>query len=145
MDSHLGKLKAHGLKLTSRRRAVIALFAAAGRRLAPADVHRSLRRTLPSLGLPTVYRILEELEDAGVLIRLRDDDRRLHYALCRSAARHHHHFVCRVCQRVEEVEYCAFPEVAAHLQAALGASCHSLSMQIEGTCAACRRMKREAP
>lgn len=142
MDHHLKKLRENGLKLTPRRRAVIELFESRGTRMGPAEVHRELRRTMKTIGVPTVYRILDELEAIGVLIRMRVEDGRLYYALCRSTARHHHHFVCSRCQRVEEVEYCSFPALAEHLQERLGCRCHHLTMYIEGVCAACLQQER---
>jgi len=138
MTDPLACLHEHGLKRTPRRLAVIRLFQEQNRRLDAPEVHRLLSPSLPRLGLPTVYRILEELREIGLLVRVTDEDRRLHYTMCRSTQRHHHHFVCRRCLKVEEVEYCTFREIRAYIERELNCSCERLTMQIEGLCAACR-------
>ncbi|HNX98255.1 MAG TPA: Fur family transcriptional regulator [Candidatus Aminicenantes bacterium] len=141
MTDPLACLHEHGLKRTPRRLAVIRLFQEQNRRLDALEVHRLLSPVLPKLGLPTVYRILEELREIGLLVRVQGEDQRLHYSLCRSSVRHHHHFVCRRCLKVEEVEYCTFREIRTYIERELNCSCERLTMQIEGLCATCRDAK----
>ncbi len=124
---------------------MIRLFQEQNRRLDAPEVHLLLRDTLPRLGLPTVYRILEELRDIGVLVRVTGEDRRLHYSLCRSTVRHHHHFVCRKCLKVEEVEFCTFRDIRRHIERELDCACERVTMQIEGLCAGCREKTKESP
>src|SRR5208337_3010549 len=116
MQSYLGLLKQNGLKITPKRMAVIDLFLKNNRRMGPHEVYQKLSKDINPLGLPTVYRILEELKNIGVLIQIPFEDRQLYYMLCKMPDEHHHHFVCRACRRVEEVEYCNFGAVSKFIE-----------------------------
>lgn len=137
MDAYLKILKEHHLKLTPRRKAVIQLFLKAGRRLGPLDVHGKLAKKVSSLGLPTVYRILDEMCGSGVLNRVASGDRQLYYTLNKAPHDHRHHFVCRRCNRVEEVQGCAFDKTALVIEKKLGCKVESHLFQLEGLCAKC--------
>lgn len=136
MDTYLDILSKNRLKITPKRKAVISLFLKAGRRLGPLDVHRRLSRK-SALGLPTVYRILEEFCGAGILFRIASYDRQLYYTLNKGAGEHRHHFVCRCCKRVEEVEGCHFDDTAMKIERKLGCRIEAHLFQLEGLCARC--------
>lgn len=138
MDSYLVALKDSGLKLTPKRRAVIALFLKSGCHMGPSDVFRSLKKKISPLGLPTIYRILDELQRAGILVQTPSDDRQLSYALCRMPQEHHHHFVCRKCRKVEEVAYCNFGEISRLIRRKLGGQVERHTLYIEGLCVRCQ-------
>jgi len=139
MNAHLERIKKSGLKVTSQRKAVLALFSKNNLRKTPYDVHKKLRKGLPQLGLPTVYRILEELQGIGLMIRIPSEDRQLYYSLCHlPGAKHHHHFVCRKCKKIEEVEHCNFKSISDFVLRKLGAVVESHSLQLEGLCASCK-------
>ncbi|MFH0984140.1 MAG: Fur family transcriptional regulator [Candidatus Omnitrophota bacterium] len=139
MNPYLVRLKENGLKVTSQREAVLALFAKDNSRKTPYAVHKKLKKRLPQLGLPTVYRVLEELKEIGLLVQIPSEDRQLHYSLCNLPAdKHHHHFVCRKCKKVEEVEHCNFKGISNFILRKLGAIVESHSLQLEGLCASCK-------
>ncbi len=136
-EAQIKTLKDKGLKNTPRRSAVIGLFVKAGRRMGPLEVHRRISGQVPTLGLPTVYRILEELYEAGILLRVTADDRRLYYTLNAGVNEHRHYFVCRRCKRVEEVTGCRFAEVSRDIEKKLGCRVEGHLFQLEGLCARC--------
>lgn len=140
MNPYLATLKENGLKVTSQREAVLDLFHNENSSKTPYHVHKQLKRKLPHLGLPTVYRVLEELKDIGLLIRVVSEERQLYYALCHlPGEKHHHHFICRKCKKVEEVEQCNFKALAAFIHRKLGAVVESHSLQLEGLCSTCKQ------
>jgi Fe2+ or Zn2+ uptake regulation protein len=139
MNPYLGQLRENGLKITSQREAVLDLFAKNNASKTPYAVYKKLKKRLPQLGLPTVYRILEELKEIGLLIQIPSEDRQLYYGLCHLPGhKHHHHFVCRKCKKIEEVEQCNFKAVSAFIRQKLGAIVESHSLQLEGLCADCK-------
>jgi Fe2+ or Zn2+ uptake regulation protein len=138
METYLRKLKEHRLKLTPRRKAVISLFLDSQSCLGPYDVHRILKHKIKPLGIPTTYRILEELCSIGVLARIQSRDRHLYYTLCSIPESHHHHFICRKCKRIKEVEYCNFKGVSSFIEKKMNCKVESHLIQIEGLCARCR-------
>lgn len=133
------QLKQGGLKLTPQRKAVLGFFSKKNSRKTPYEVHAALVKKIPRLGLPTVYRILEELKSLGLLIQLPSENRQLSYSLCGPLGerQHHHHFVCRKCKKTEEVDFCNFREIASFVRRKLGAKVESHSIQMEGLCAKC--------
>lgn len=139
-------LRRAGLKATPRRMAVAAsLCRTGGRAATPEEVHVRLRPQLNRLGLQTVYRVLEELAEVGLLARVERDDRRRSYAACPvGPEQHHHHIVCTDCGLVAPVD-CGFPG-AQHrrIERRTGFRVSGHSMQVAGLCPGCqgRRVRR---
>jgi Fur family zinc uptake transcriptional regulator/Fur family ferric uptake transcriptional regulator len=106
--------------------------------MGPYDVYEKLRKKLPILGLPTVYRILDELAKTGILIHSLSENRQLRYALCALPGKHHHHFTCRKCRKVEEVEFCNFKGLSRFIEKNLKAKVETHQLQIEGLCSKCK-------
>ena len=132
-------LRSHGLKVTSRRLAVAGLLFDLGRALSAEQVWNRLRPKLGRLGLPSVYRILEELTEADLLTRVELDDRVMRYAACRGNDSHHHHIVCTGCGRVDVVD-CEFPDRAvSRIRRRTGFRVTAHRMQVEGLCPRCQR------
>lgn len=133
------RLRGNNLKVTPKRRAVIGIFLRTRKCFGPRQIWQSLKPDFPRLGLPSIYRILEELRGCGILDRMERRDRRLCYALCTvHDAGHHHHFVCRKCERVEEVDFCNFRELAGLIEKQLGGKVESHDLRVEGLCKHCR-------
>jgi len=138
MEKYLQKLKENKLKLTPRRRAVIRLFMESRIRLKPHEVYKALKRKIKPLGLPTVYRILDELCKIEIINRLQTDDGQLCYTFCVSPNEHLHHFLCRKCNRVEEVSCCNFGDIAHSIEKKLDCTTEKHILQIEGLCSQCK-------
>jgi len=138
MQSYIQVLKDNRLKITLRRKAVIDIFMKYSAHLSPYDVYTKLKKKLPILGLPTVYRILSEFKNAGILVQSLSDDRQLRYALCTLPHQHHHHFTCRKCSKVEEVDFCNFKAVSQFIENKLNAKAETHQLQIEGLCSRCK-------
>lgn len=85
--------RAHSWKRTSQRRAVFNYLC--GNRTHPTveTVWRGVRKTLPDVSLDSVYRILDDFAEAGVIRRLAGV-KVIRYDADTSA---HEHFVCRRC------------------------------------------------
>lgn len=137
-DPYIARLKKHGHRVTPKVRAVIELFLACGTILDPFEVRAKLQKQFKGVGLPTVYRILEVLASCGILLTAANEDRQLRYFICRGIeAEHHHHFLCRQCGSVAEVNLCLMEEVTKYVKRHLKAKVQSHFLQIEGLCASC--------
>ncbi|MEA1963589.1 MAG: Fur family transcriptional regulator [Candidatus Aerophobetes bacterium] len=132
-------LRKANLKITPKRKAIIKFFLQNGRYFTPEEVWTILKSDFKHLGLPTIYRNLKELEDIGILIRVSRSDQRLYYAICHlGKGKEHHHFVCQKCNRVSEVEFCNFKDIAEGIEKKLNCKITSHFTQIEGLCSECR-------
>jgi len=94
-------LKDSGLKATLPRRKILELFEASKvRHLSAEDVYKALLAEGIDIGLATVYRVLTQFEQAGLLMRHHFEGGKAVYEL--NEGSHHDHLVCLQCGRVEE-------------------------------------------
>jgi len=95
------ELKTIGLKVTTPRLRILNLFeTSAVRHMSAEDVYRQLSRDGIDVGLATIYRVLTQFEQAGLLERHHFEGDRAVFELKRDT--HHDHLVCLQCGRVEE-------------------------------------------
>ena len=95
------ELKSIGLKATLPRLRVLELFQRSEQRhLTAEDVYRQLLAQNLDIGLATVYRVLTQFEQAGILSRSHFESDRAIYEL--NQGEHHDQLVCLDCGRVEE-------------------------------------------
>jgi Fur family ferric uptake transcriptional regulator len=100
MDN-LNNLKIAGLKSTLPRLKVLGLFENSGERhLSADDVYKLLLASGDDVGLATVYRVLTQFEQAGLLIRHHFEGDKSVFELNQGG--HHDHIVCLQCGHVEE-------------------------------------------
>ncbi len=94
-------LKTFGLKTTLPRLKILNLFEHGNvRHLSAEDVYKMLLREGMDVGLATVYRVLTQFEQAGLLIRHHFDSGKSVFELNQGG--HHDHLMCLQCGRVEE-------------------------------------------
>ena len=94
-------LKNIGLKATLPRLKILELFQKGPHRhLSAEDVYRQLLVENLDVGLATVYRVLTQFEQAGILARQHFETGKAVFELNEGA--HHDHLVCLQCGRVEE-------------------------------------------
>ncbi|MFZ5521819.1 MAG: ferric iron uptake transcriptional regulator [Pseudomonadota bacterium] len=106
--SHADELKSSGLKATLPRIKILEVFQKSQRRhLTAEDVYKTLLNEGADIGLATVYRVLMQFEQAGLLSRN-------HFEAGKSGneagkaifelneGQHHDHLVCVICGQVEE-------------------------------------------
>jgi Fur family ferric uptake transcriptional regulator len=89
---------------TTQRQAIERVLEHASRPLAPREVCRAAQKRVPRLGVATVYRTLNRLLERGWLIPVSIPGEPARYEL--AGKEHHHHFYCRRCRRVYEVDGC---------------------------------------
>jgi Fur family ferric uptake transcriptional regulator len=95
------QLKSMGLKVTAPRMKILQLFEESDEsHLTAEDVYRLLLAENTDVGLATVYRVLTQFEQAGLLVRHRFDNDKAVYELNKGG--HHDHLLCIQCGRVEE-------------------------------------------
>jgi Fur family ferric uptake transcriptional regulator len=94
-------LKSAGLKATAPRLKIINLFESSKiRHLTAEDVYKQLVSEGIDIGLATVYRVLTQFEQAGLLVRHHFESGKAVFEL--NEGHHHDHLVCMSCGRVEE-------------------------------------------
>ena len=95
------ELKSVGLKATLPRLKVLSLFESSKERhLSAEDVYKVLLNSGDDVGLATVYRVLTQFEQAGLLVRHHFEGGKAVFEL--NHGTHHDHIVCMQCGAVEE-------------------------------------------
>ena len=98
---HADELKSSGLKATLPRIKILEVFQRSDRRhLTAEDVYKSLLIEGADIGLATVYRVLMQFEQAGLLSRSNFESGKAVFEL--NEGEHHDHLVCLDCGHVEE-------------------------------------------
>lgn len=92
------------LRRTQQREAIRRAFRDAGRPLSPGEVLERAASASPGLGIATVYRNIRALVERGWLRTVALPGAPDRYEVDGKA--HHHHFHCRACDRVYEVDDC---------------------------------------
>jgi Fur family transcriptional regulator, ferric uptake regulator len=136
-------LKTIGLKATMPRLRILELFEkSAVRHLSAEDVYKILLKEGTDTGLATVYRVLTQFEQAGLLVRHHFETDKAVYELNRGG--HHDHLVCLQCGRVEEFfdEGIEKRQMAVAKERGFAIHEHSLHIYAECTKANCPHKSR---
>ena len=129
-------LKQLKLKVTPRRQEVMNCLGAEQSYLSADEVWSRIKSRLGRIGLPTVYRILDELAEAGVITRIFLSDRKQYYFLCSNQG-HHHHFVCLSCRKVADLPSCGIEALEREVSQKIGGKVLSHILQLNGLCGVC--------
>ncbi len=88
-----GNLRKAGLKVTQPRKLILELLdASRDRHLTADDIYRELIRAEEDIGLATVYRVLNQFEAAGLVVKHNFEGGQAYYEL--DSGEHHDHMVC---------------------------------------------------
>ncbi|HEY0820164.1 MAG TPA: ferric iron uptake transcriptional regulator [Rhizobacter sp.] len=99
--SNADDLKSSGLKATLPRIKILDVFHQSSQRhMTAEDVFKALLTEGADIGLATVYRVLMQFEQAGILSRNHFESGKAVFEL--NEGKHHDHLVCIDCGRVEE-------------------------------------------
>ena len=95
-------LRSTGLKVTQPRLKILEIFQkGAMRHMTAEDVYRELLNDQShDIGLATVYRVLTQFEQAGILSRTHFESGKSFFEI--NEGKHHDHLLCLDCGRVEE-------------------------------------------
>ena len=93
-----------GKRTTKQRSAIFGAFEGANRPLSPEEVIQFAKKRVPQLGIATVYRAINSLLAEGKIVPVALPGEPHRYEI--SGKSHHHHFRCRDCEGVFELEGC---------------------------------------
>jgi Fur family ferric uptake transcriptional regulator len=131
--THADELKSSGLKATLPRIKILEVFQrAAVRHMTAEDVYKALLAEGADVGLATVYRVLMQFDQAGLLKRSHFESGKSVFEL--NEGQHHDHLVCLTCGRVEEFYD---PEIEARQRAVAqgrGFELQDHSLALYGAC-----------
>jgi Fur family ferric uptake transcriptional regulator len=122
-----------GLKATGPRLRILELFQTGGvRHMSAEDVYRQLLAERIEVGLATVYRVLTQFEQAGLLQRHHFESGKSVFEL--NEGSHHDHLVCLQCGRVEEFYDAEIERRQNRIAAERGFALHDHSLSLYADC-----------
>lgn len=133
-------LKSRGYKLTPQRRAIVdTIIANEGKHLTAEEIYDEVRMDCPEIGLATVYRTIQLLEEMGIIYKLDLNDGCARYELAHDDEHHrHHHLVCNNCGMVQEVEDDLLEELESEIQRKCNFKILDHSVKFFGLCSECK-------
>jgi len=129
-------LQAGGYRLTRPLRVVVAILADSPQALSPVDLYDQGRQEYPRLGLVTVYRTLEKLEELGLAQRIHQPGGCHRYL--RANQGHEHILICTRCGRVENFTGDDLSELIEQTAKQSGFHIQEHWLQLHGLCATCQ-------
>ncbi len=133
------EIKNSGLKATLPRIKILEIFQTAkSRHMTAEDVYKALLDERADIGLATVYRVLTQFEQAGLLSRNHFESGKAVFEL--NEGHHHDHLVCLNCGRVEEFYDPQIEERQHAIAADRGFALQEHSLALYANC-----MKKDCP
>ena len=133
MEEHI-QLKKTGLKATLPRIKILDIFQnSEERHLSAEDIYKVMINTSEEIGLATMYRVLTQFEQAGILIRHHFESDKAVFELNEKS--HHDHIVCLQCGHVEEFRNDDIEKLQVEVADNLGFKIIEHSLYIYGDCA----------
>jgi Fur family transcriptional regulator, ferric uptake regulator len=132
----LEQLHEHGYRVTAARRAVVETVEKSTRALTPIEVYDLARKRYRALGLVTVYRTLEKLEELRII-------QRVHQpmgcqAFISAGSGHQHLLLCQNCGQVTFFEGDDLDTLTKAIARKTGYQINEHWLQFFGLCANCR-------
>jgi len=135
-------LRNAGLKVTVPRRKVLRVLESVGpRHMTVEEIYQALIASGEEIGLATVYRVLTQFEQAGLVRRHHFEGGQSVFEL--NEGQHHDHIVCIRCGRVDEFMDPRIEELQRTIATEAGYEITDHQLHIYGVCARCR--KRSCP
>ena len=135
-DNDPNDLKNVGLKATFPRLKILDIFRKSGsRHLSAEDVYRALIGESIDIGLATVYRVLTQFEQAGILARSQFDGGKAIFEL--NDGDHHDHLICTHCGKVAEFTDTDIEKRQHKVARENGFILESHAMVLYGVCTTC--------
>ena len=126
-------LKDIGLKVTGPRLKILDLFqSSSSRHMSAEEVYRQLLALQMDIGLATVYRVLTQFEQAGIIERHHFENNHSVFEITPDG--HHDHIVCQNCGMVVEFSNPLIEAEQHKVAEELGFELTGHSLNLYGTC-----------
>ena len=129
-------LAAAGYRQGGARRAVIELLDRQRCTMTASEIEAALQDGGRTVGRASVYRILDELEEVGVLNRVELGRGQAGYEPVRPE-HHHHHLVCGSCGKVQPFDDAALEQAIDDLSGRVDFEVTGHEVVLRGTCPGC--------
>lgn len=140
IDAWLDLLQGSGYRLTGPRRAVVEILARSEFALNPTQIFIEARQHYANLGLVTIYRTLEKLEELDLVQRVHQPDGCHSYIAAGNG--HEHLIICQKCNRAEYFSGDDLGGLMSRIGNEHGYSITDHWLQLFGVCSYCRKEEK---
>jgi Fur family ferric uptake transcriptional regulator len=138
MDEVKELFKAKGYKLTTQRRAILDVIVEnQENHLSPEEIYNIVKINYPEIGIATVYRTLQLLENLNIIYKLNFDDGYNRYELNINSD-NHHHLICLRCGSIMEVKLDLLEKLENEIEKENGFKIVDHNVKFFGYCADCQ-------
>lgn len=137
------KLKETGFKITPQRRAIVdILLKNNSEHLSSEEIYDLVRRDCPEIGLATVYRTMQLLDEIGLISKLNLDDGCIRYELDldKEDCHNHHHLICKNCGKIMEAKEDLLDSIEKEIQKLYKFKILDHDVKFYGLCDACSKL-----
>jgi len=131
-------LRRHDYKLTSQRRAILKVLSSSQEHLTPAEIYQRVYQEHPGIGLVTIYRSLNILNELGLICEVHAGGNSRRY-IVRREPEHHHHLICSGCGAVINFTGCDLSQLGERLSRETGFEIESHLLEFLGHCRDCQK------
>lgn len=133
------RIEENNYRLTGQRKAVLnVMMKNQGRHLSAEEVLWEARKSVPNIGIATVYRTLEKFASIDVVYKSIFEGGKYRYELVDQDKHHHHHMICLKCGNITEVSDDLLNELEANLEKE-GYKIIDHELKFYGYCPKCNR------
>lgn len=137
------KLTKAGCRISNPRRIVVEILNSTKVPLAPRELIEKAHEDRKGIGMVSVYRALELLTNLGITRRVVLEDGSQGYVLASEG--HHHHIICRNCERVMEFSGANdLDELAERVHEETGFEVSDHMLQFYGLCSECQKAQENS-
>ena len=136
MELWLNALQENGYRLTGARKAVVETVAESRRALTPSEVYDMARAAYPALGLVSVYRTLEKLEELRLIQRVHQPQGC--QAFISASEGHQHLLLCQHCGKMTYFEGDDLDGLISKISAKTSYKIRDHWLQLFGLCQDCQ-------
>jgi len=136
VETWLNTLRENGYRLTEARKAVVDAVAESLRALTPLEVFDTARAAYPALGLVSVYRTLEKLEELHLIQRVHQPEGC--QAFISASQGHQHLLLCQRCGQVSYFEGDDLENLMSGISSKTGYKIREHWLQLFGLCKDCQ-------
>lgn len=136
IEQWLEQLQASGCRLTQPRRAIVQILASSQRAITASEIHELAQQESENLGLVSVYRTLETLEDLKLVQRVHLPDHCQAYLAAFEG--HQHLIICQRCGRADFFDGDNLNALVKRVETQSGFAVTDHWLQLFGTCADCQ-------
>jgi Fe2+ or Zn2+ uptake regulation protein len=135
-DLWIESMQQSGCRITSPRRTIIEILLTSQQALEPLQIYDLGRARHPGMGLVTVYRTLEKLEDLGLIQHVHRDDGC--HMVMKAASGHEHYLICTSCGRTTLFKGDDLSKLIANVEGNSGYQVRDHWLQLFGVCPTCQ-------